>query len=106
MTAGSAGLIVHPRRAEVVSGFPAESVALTWKLHEHRRQLLVLVVGARLDLPVPDQRSHLAGGGRHQAVHYNVGGSTQLVDIRAQSRQSSEALSTMGNEVTLGTSAG
>lgn len=42
--------------------------------------------------------------GSDAAVEYNLGSATQLVQIRAQSRQGGDSLSSMGGEVTLGTS--
>jgi hypothetical protein len=42
--------------------------------------------------------------GTSAVINYNVGGSSQLVQIRAQSRQSAAALGTIGDEITLGTS--
>jgi hypothetical protein len=42
--------------------------------------------------------------GTSAVLDYNVGGSSQLVQIRAQSRQSGTPVGTMGGELTLGTS--
>jgi hypothetical protein len=44
--------------------------------------------------------------GAYAAINYNVGSSTQLVQVRGQSRLSADALGTMGGEVTLVTSPG
>jgi hypothetical protein len=45
-----------------------------------------------------------AFNGTTAAIHYNTGSSTQLVDIRAQSRLASTPLSQMTGEIVLGTS--
>src|SRR6266496_5252714 len=45
-----------------------------------------------------------ATDGTSAAINYNVGGSSQLVQIKAQTRTSSTSLSTMSDELTLGTS--
>jgi hypothetical protein len=45
-----------------------------------------------------------ATDGTSAAINYNAGGSSQLAQIKAQSRTSSTSLSTMSGELTLGTS--
>jgi hypothetical protein len=45
-----------------------------------------------------------ATDGTSAAINYNVGGSSQLVQIKAQTRTGSTSLSTMSDELTLGTS--
>jgi hypothetical protein len=46
-----------------------------------------------------------ASNGRDAAIHYNIGGPAQLVEIRAQSRDGGTPLGQMRTEVTLATSA-